>query len=185
MEITESYAFSSFPSAVSCFFTRRFHWTAVILTPLSQKMVSELERVPLTGPLGVDLPRGRRWGVIFRLQHSPFSVSSPVSLSCIALCSSFDRAIRSIRTIGIPGTAPPAKHGVLLLPLPSSHISCSLYIDIGLFAIFSLLIASIVLIYNPFPRSPIPPPSHATAARYIYPFRGMLRVWSGFPRACM
>ena len=32
--------------------------------------------------------------MIFRLQHSPFSVSSPVSLSCIALCSSFDRAIR-------------------------------------------------------------------------------------------
>ena len=96
----------------------------------------------------------------------------------------------SIRTIGIPGTAPPAKHGVLLLPLPSAHISCSLYIDIGLFAISSLLIASIVLIYNPFPRSPIPSPSHATGHGIYTPFgvccgfgqafRGPVRPCAGF-----
>ena len=30
--------------------------------PLFLYNVSELEKVPLTGPLGVDLPRGRGWG---------------------------------------------------------------------------------------------------------------------------
>ena len=55
----------------------------------------------------------------------------------------------STHTTGILGTVPLAKHGVLLLPLLSAHISCSLCIDIGLFAISFLLIASSALIYNP------------------------------------
>ena len=31
----------------------------------------------------------------------------------------------------------------------------------------------------------VPPPSPATAGRQIYPLRGMLRIVSGFPRACL
>ena len=68
----------------------------------------------------------------------------------------------STHTTGILGTVPLAKHGVLLLPLLSAHISCSLCIDIGLFAISFLLIASSALIYNPCISLLSRPPSPAT-----------------------
>ena len=85
----------------------------------------------------------------------------------------------STHTTGILGTVPLAKHGVLLLPLLSAHISCSLCIDIGLFAISFLLIASSALIYNPCISLLSRPPSPATR-HGIYTPSG---VCSGFGQA--